>query len=197
LRRLRHRLPVWPELLRHGLRIFLLRLAVKLPALLLQHRHLFLRDAGIGGLDILELFLSPYLDEADLLNQRILEPVVHDAYTIILGVEQVVYVGRGELCDRLRTGAARLEFHCFIIRNERLHDLREHCLDGIRNVRGYKIAAVVNLRRRKLASWFSVVVLQIAQTQLGNLGARTTHAVVQRVATSKLDNVVRHLLVLD
>ena len=195
--RLRHWLPVWPELLRHGLRLFLLRFAVKLPALLLQHHHLFLRDAGIGGLNIFEFLLSPYLDEADLLNQRILEPVVHDAYTVVLGVEQVIHVGRGELCDRLRTGAARLELHCFIIRNERLHDLRQHRLDGIGNVRGHEVAAVVNLRRRKLASGFGVVVLQIAQPQLGNLSARPTHAVVQRVAAGKLDNIVRHLLVLD
>jgi hypothetical protein len=195
--RLRHRLPVWPELLRHGLRLFLLRLAVKLPALLLQHHHLFLRDAGIGGLNILELLLSPHFDEADLLDQRILEPVIHDAYTVVLGVEQVVHVRRGELCDRLRTGAARLEFHRFIIRNERLHDLREHCLNGIGNVRGHEVAAIINLRLRKLASGFSVVVLQVAQPQLGNLRARATHAVVQRVATSKLDIVVRQLVVLD
>ena len=110
------------------------RLTDQFPAVLQKHDQHFLGLTFVLLGHILGTFLDPSLAEADLLNQGILEPVVHMAEAIVLHIVQMVDVRLSHLSHRLVLGALGFKANSVIGTGEHINERRKHPLNGISHI---------------------------------------------------------------
>ena len=149
-----------------------------------QHRNLRDIDALVLLAHVFLRVVPPDFNDADLLDQRVLDRSREDLVSLVLRIEHVIDVIRRLLGRLLVLRLTRSELDRVVACGENLHQRRQHPFDGIADGRIDDLAAAFDGRRREFAFRQAKVEIFVAAPLLGK---PTAH-----VRDARADFRVRH-----
>lgn len=132
--------------------------------------------------------VPPDLDDADLLEERVLEPGVENGKSVVLAVPDPVDVIGRLPCRLLVLGPDRLEAHDLVAAGEDSHQRRQHRVDSLGHVSAHDLAAPVELVAEPVAA----VVALGERALLGEASSLRVGGVADVLGEKRLEVVIGH-----